>query len=86
MRLSEEQWAALARRLPRRQLLAFRLVFSEGLTYEKAGQTMGIGRDAVAHLIKRLKAKYPECVPKERARRIYRLNLAIDDEQIERKF
>jgi len=86
MRLSEGQWTALSQQIPKRQLLAFRLVYSEGLSYEKAGHIMGIERDAVAHLIKRLKAKYPDCVPKGRANKMYRLNLSIDDDQIDEKF
>ena len=64
MRLSEGQWTALASKIPERQLLAFRLVYSEGRTHKQAANMMGISRVAVVNLIKRLKAKYPDCIPK----------------------
>ena len=86
MKLSEEQWIALAEEIPKRQLLAFRLVYSEGLSYEKAGKMMGINRDAVAHLIKRLKAKHPDCIPNTDKPKLLRFNPSMDDGQIAEKF
>jgi len=46
-----------------RQWRAFGLVYQDGLTYEQAGEIMQISQSAVAHLIKRIRRKYPDCVP-----------------------
>ncbi len=86
MWLNEEQWNVLAARIPTRQLLAFRLVFSEGLTYEQAAKTMGISEQAVSGLIKRMRCKYPDCIPKTDKPKLLRFDPSMDDSQIAGKF
>lgn len=86
MWLNERQWNVLAARIPARQLLAFRLVFSEGLTYEQAAKTMGISEPAVSGLIKRIRRKYPACVPNTNKPKTLRFDPSMDDGQIEEKF
>lgn len=82
MRLTEQQWSALSEKISARQLLAFRLIYSEGLTYEQAGRIMNIKRSAVARLIKRLRQVYPDCIPKHRAEKILQLVPKMADGQI----
>ena len=86
MWLNEGQWNVLAARIPARQLLAFRLVFSEGLTYEQAAKTMGISEQAVSGLIKKIRKKYPDCVPNTNQPKLQRFDPLIHDGQIEEKF
>ncbi len=86
MRLDEPQWSVLAKEIPEKQLLAFRLIYSEGLSQQAAANTIGISQQAIANLLSRLKAKYPECVPKGRVNKMFRLNLAIDDNRVKEKY
>lgn len=86
MWLNEGQWNVLAARIPARQLLAFRLVFSEGLSYEQAATVMGISEQAVSGLIKRLRRKYPDCVPNIEKPKTLRFDPKMDDGQIKEKF
>lgn len=59
-----EQWTAGQGGITARQMQAFKLVFSEGLTYEQAGQRMGISKQRVAKLLVKIRDKYPDCIPK----------------------
>ncbi len=86
MWLNSLQWSALADVVPERQLLAFRLVFSEGLSYQQAAQAMGISDTAVRGLIKRMRLKYPGCVPNTKTPKTLCFNPDMDDGQIKEKF
>ena len=86
MKLTESQWTALSEKISARQLLAFRLIYSEGLTYEKAGKIMNIKQNTVAELIGRLRKDYPDCIPKHRPEKMLRFNPAMDDGQIKEKW
>ncbi len=86
MWLNSSQWSALANVVPERQLLAFRLIFSEGLTYEQAARTMGISDTAVRGLIKRMRLKYPDCIPNTKTPKTLRFDPDMDGGEIEGKF
>ncbi|KKL97231.1 hypothetical protein LCGC14_1836520 [marine sediment metagenome] len=86
MWLSENQWEDLAKVIPNRQLLAFRLVFSEGLSYEQAAQKMGISEQAISGLIKRMRLKYPDCIPNTKTPKTLRFDPDMDGGEIEGKF
>jgi len=84
--VEEEQRSALTRKISARQLLAFRLVYKEGLTHEQASQIMGISRSAVAMLIKRLRKDFADCVPKRKQRKTLSLDILATDERVKEKF
>jgi len=71
-----------------RQWTAFRLIFTDGLTYEKAAEKMNISKAAVAGLIKRIRHKYPDCVPQIKRGKVLSYDLLTEDEKahIKEKF
>ncbi len=68
-----------------RQWTAFRLVFTDGLTYEQAADKMGIRKAAVSRLIKRIRKEYPDCVPKTQTPKTLRFDPSMKG-QIKEKF
>lgn len=71
--------------ITKRQFEAFRLVFTAGLSYEQAAQVMGITRQAVQKHIKKIKHKYPDCVPKTNKPKMFSLQ-DRDNGQIKEKW
>lgn len=77
--------------ITQRQFEAFRLVFTEGLSYLEAARKMGISQQAVSKLIKKIKEKYPECVPNTKVateawRHKVSYNPELHDHQIKEKW
>ena len=68
-----------------RQWIAFRYVFTDGLTYEQAAEKMGISDTAVKGLIKRIRNKYPDCVPNTDRPKTLRFDPMMEN-QIKEKF
>lgn len=64
-----------------RQWTAFVLIFGNGLTYEQAAEKMNISKAAVAGLIKRVRHKYPDCVPKVKKGKMLSFDLLTEDEK-----
>ena len=63
-----------------RQWIAFRYVFTDGLTYEQAAEKMGISKQAVSGLIKRIRNKYPDCVPDTKKPKTLRFDPTMEDQ------
>ena len=68
-----------------KQWTAFRYVFTDGLTYEQAAEKMGISKQAVSGLIKRIRNKYPDCVPDTDRPKTLRFDPVLEG-QIKEKF
>jgi len=60
--------------------MAFTLIYTDGLTYQEAAETMQISGAAVAHLIKGIRRKYPDCVPKGVRHKVIRYDPSMDDQ------
>ncbi len=72
--------------ITKRQWTAFRYVFTDGLSYEQAAKKMGISKVAVSGLIKRIRNKYPDCVPNTDRPKTLRFDPSMDDGQIKEKW
>ncbi len=64
-----------------RQWIAFRLIFTDGLTYEQAAEKMNISKPAIAGLIKRIRSKYPDCVPNTKKGKMLSYELLTEHEK-----
>lgn len=63
-----------------KQWLAFKLIYTDGLTYQQAAEKMNISKGNVADLIKRIRQKYPDAVPKlNRKPKTVRYNPLMDN-------
>lgn len=64
-----------------RQWTAFRLVYTDGLTYEEVAEKMNTTKNAVAHLVGKIRKKYPDCVPSPDKPKVLSYDRLTEDEK-----